>query len=197
MENKPGISRRKLRKSKTIDEQEKDDHLLEPQPTKSAKEAVEKAMELFKICDREGKGFINKIDMHMIGREMPDLTSEILDQVFDNLDMDKNGYLTMDEFITGFGTFLGLQLKLSSDDPIEPDQNFKKDVVAGPQNQSLPTTEINNNEKNYPIVQPAQESRAKKSSELMMEANIELKPSNFLDERRRRKSVWLKSLKFG
>lgn len=69
---------------------------------------VQKAQELFMLCDKEQKGFINKLDMQRMQSELP-LTPDLLEQVFDSLDEDKNGYLTMKEFTEGFGSFVGMR----------------------------------------------------------------------------------------
>lgn len=42
-----------------------------------------------------------------LGRELP-LTPSELEDVFDSLDADGNGFLTLDEFSTGFSEFLSL-----------------------------------------------------------------------------------------
>ncbi|XP_064600341.1 EF-hand calcium-binding domain-containing protein 4B-like isoform X2 [Liolophura sinensis] len=68
---------------------------------------VQKAHELFSVCDTEKKGFITKRDMQRLQQELP-LQPEQLEAVFDALDDDKNGYLTLEEFTEGFGSFLGL-----------------------------------------------------------------------------------------
>ncbi|XP_070566562.1 EF-hand calcium-binding domain-containing protein 4B-like isoform X2 [Ptychodera flava] len=67
---------------------------------------AEKATELFMLCDKEEKGFITKRDMQRLGGELP-LTPDQLEAVFDSLDDDGNGYLTLEEFTDGFGGFLG------------------------------------------------------------------------------------------
>uniref|UniRef100_A0A0L8HMF9 EF-hand domain-containing protein n=1 Tax=Octopus bimaculoides TaxID=37653 RepID=A0A0L8HMF9_OCTBM len=60
-----------------------------------------KSRELFILCDKEGKGFVNKFDLQRLQPELS-LPPEALEQVFDILDDDKNGYLTLKEFTEGF-----------------------------------------------------------------------------------------------
>ncbi|OCT88198.1 EF-hand calcium-binding domain-containing protein 4B [Xenopus laevis] len=64
-----------------------------------------KAHEFFQICDIEDKGFITRRDMQRLHGELP-LSLDELEKVFDTLDADGNGYLTLEEFITGFSQFL-------------------------------------------------------------------------------------------
>lgn len=66
---------------------------------------VEKAHELFAVCDVENKGFITKRDMQRLQVELP-LTPPQLEDVFDSLDDDHNGFLTLAEFTDGFGKCL-------------------------------------------------------------------------------------------
>lgn len=56
-----------------------------------------KAVELFNSCDREQKGFIIKKDMQRLRDELG-VEPEQLEDVFDSLDVDHNGYLTLEEF---------------------------------------------------------------------------------------------------
>ncbi|XP_053320941.1 EF-hand calcium-binding domain-containing protein 4B [Spea bombifrons] len=64
-----------------------------------------KAHEFFQICDIEDKGFITRRDMQRLHGELP-LSLEELENVFDTLDADGNGCLTLEEFTTGFSQFL-------------------------------------------------------------------------------------------
>ncbi|KAL7882579.1 hypothetical protein SRHO_G00002370 [Serrasalmus rhombeus] len=66
---------------------------------------LEKTQEFFQICDSEGKGYITRTDMRKLHRELP-LSSGELENVFDSLDSDRNGYLTHTEFSSGFSNFL-------------------------------------------------------------------------------------------
>ncbi|KAM4618189.1 EF-hand calcium-binding domain-containing protein 4B [Polymixia lowei] len=66
---------------------------------------LEKTHEFFQICDLEGKGFVTRRDMQRLNGELP-LSADELENVFDTLDSDGNGYLTLDEFSSGFSEFL-------------------------------------------------------------------------------------------
>ncbi|XP_029415699.1 EF-hand calcium-binding domain-containing protein 4B [Nannospalax galili] len=63
-----------------------------------------KAHDFFQTCDSEGKGFIARTDMQRLHQELP-LSLEELEEVFDALDADGNGFLTPEEFTTGFSHF--------------------------------------------------------------------------------------------
>ena len=65
---------------------------------------LSKATELFRLCDTEDKGFITKRDMQRLRNEIP-IAPDQLEIVFDSLDEDRNGYLTLQEFTEGFGMF--------------------------------------------------------------------------------------------
>ncbi|XP_077424476.1 EF-hand calcium-binding domain-containing protein 4B [Vanacampus margaritifer] len=66
---------------------------------------LEKTHEFFQVCDIEKKGFITQRDMQRLLGELP-LNADELEKVFDTLDSDSNGFLTLDEFSTGFSEFL-------------------------------------------------------------------------------------------
>ncbi len=66
---------------------------------------IKKAHELFEVCDKEKKGFITKRDMQRLQTELP-LSPEQLEDVFDSLDDDGNGFLTLAEFTEGFGKLI-------------------------------------------------------------------------------------------
>uniref|UniRef100_A0A3Q4MVY8 Calcium release activated channel regulator 2A n=1 Tax=Neolamprologus brichardi TaxID=32507 RepID=A0A3Q4MVY8_NEOBR len=66
---------------------------------------LEKTHEFFQMCDIENKGFITRRDMQRLNSELP-LSAEELENVFDTLDSDNNGYLTLEEFSSGFSSFL-------------------------------------------------------------------------------------------
>ncbi|KAG7214917.1 hypothetical protein INR49_005192, partial [Caranx melampygus] len=66
---------------------------------------LEKTQQFFQMCDIENKGFITRRDMQRLNGELP-LSAEELENVFDTLDSDSNGYLTLDEFSSGFSKFL-------------------------------------------------------------------------------------------
>lgn len=57
-----------------------------------------KATELFDLCDKEKKGFIIKRDIQRLRDEFG-VEPEQLEDVFESLDVNHNGYLTLDEFI--------------------------------------------------------------------------------------------------
>ncbi|CAO2606709.1 EF-hand calcium-binding domain-containing protein 4B [Lemmus lemmus] len=81
-----------------------------------------KAQEFFQTCDSEGKGFIARTDMQRLHQELP-LSLEDLEHVFDALDADGNGFLTPEEFTTGFSHFFFSQNTQSEE---EADKRMEK-----------------------------------------------------------------------
>ncbi|CAF0791335.1 unnamed protein product [Adineta steineri] len=77
-----------------------------------------KAAELFNSCDTEQKGFIIRKDMQRLRDELG-VEPEQLEDVFDSLDNDHNGFLTLEEFTSGFGMFLGNQMECNNEDEQE------------------------------------------------------------------------------
>lgn len=69
---------------------------------------LHRAQELFALCDREDKGYAFKDELGALGEELP-LSPEQLESVFDVLDADGDGKLTLQEFSDGFGMFLGIE----------------------------------------------------------------------------------------
>lgn len=69
---------------------------------------TQKATELFKVCDKDNKGFITQEDLLELTRELA-LSKEQVESAFIKLDSDKNNFLTLDEFVEGFGLFLGVE----------------------------------------------------------------------------------------
>ncbi|XP_072311172.1 EF-hand calcium-binding domain-containing protein 4B isoform X2 [Eucyclogobius newberryi] len=66
---------------------------------------LDKNKEFFQICDMESKGFITRTDMRRLHSELP-LTARELEDVFDSLDVDHAGFLTLEAFSSGFSLFL-------------------------------------------------------------------------------------------
>lgn len=77
----------------------------------------ERATELFKLCDEDGKGFITEQDLVGVinNLELP-LDAIQVREAFVKLDEDQNGCLTLEEFTAGFGLFLGIQSDSESSD---------------------------------------------------------------------------------
>ncbi|XP_061768192.1 EF-hand calcium-binding domain-containing protein 4B isoform X2 [Nerophis ophidion] len=79
---------------------------------------LDKTREFFQTCDVESKGFITRTDMRRLHRELP-LSAEELEDVFDSLDTEHSGYLTLEAFSSGFSQFLqGRRISM----PDEPNQ---------------------------------------------------------------------------
>uniref|UniRef100_UPI00358E1818 EF-hand calcium-binding domain-containing protein 4B-like isoform X1 n=1 Tax=Myxine glutinosa TaxID=7769 RepID=UPI00358E1818 len=66
----------------------------------------EKVRGLFALCDHEEKGFITKRDLQRLQEEVS-LSPEQLEVVFEKLDTNRNGYITLAEFALGLGKIAG------------------------------------------------------------------------------------------
>ncbi|XP_055250403.1 EF-hand calcium-binding domain-containing protein 4B isoform X1 [Moschus berezovskii] len=89
---------------------------------------LRRAQEFFQTCDTEGKGFIARADMQRLHKEMP-LSLEDLEDVFDALDADGNGFLTPEEFTTGFSHFFFSQNNPSQEDAGEQPAQRQEEKV--------------------------------------------------------------------
>ncbi|XP_063074198.1 EF-hand calcium-binding domain-containing protein 4B [Engraulis encrasicolus] len=83
--------------------------------SKSGISSLDKTREFFQACDLEGKGYVTRTDMRRLHKELP-LSEEELENVFDSLDLDRNGYLTLGEFSSGFSDFLHSRKILKAED---------------------------------------------------------------------------------
>uniref|UniRef100_A0A7N6F962 EF-hand domain-containing protein n=1 Tax=Anabas testudineus TaxID=64144 RepID=A0A7N6F962_ANATE len=80
---------------------------------------LDKTKEFFQTCDVESKGFISRTDMRRLHRELP-LSAEELEDVFDSLDTDHSGYLTLDAFSSRFST-----ISVTDDQNLAPEPVFR------------------------------------------------------------------------
>jgi len=64
-------------------------------------EARERARELFALLDKQNRGFILRDELEQL--PIPSLDPDALQLVFDRLDLDRDGRLTLPEFVAGFG----------------------------------------------------------------------------------------------
>ncbi|KPP74112.1 EF-hand calcium-binding domain-containing protein 4A-like, partial [Scleropages formosus] len=105
------------------------------EPDTPQRDIVGKAMELFLLCDKEGKGFITKRDMQRLQGELP-LTPDQLESVFESLDQERNGFLTPVEFRKGLGELVwendsdsGKEVRHEGVDKPDPDEKFLQILV--------------------------------------------------------------------
>lgn len=69
---------------------------------------TEKITELFHFCDTENKGYVVKDDLYKLQDELG-LDESDIDYAFEQLDTNHDNFLSMEEFTTGFGLFIGVQ----------------------------------------------------------------------------------------
>uniref|UniRef100_A0AAQ5ZTJ5 EF-hand domain-containing protein n=1 Tax=Amphiprion ocellaris TaxID=80972 RepID=A0AAQ5ZTJ5_AMPOC len=108
---------------------------------------LEKTHEFFQMCDIENKGFITRRDMQRLNGEPP-LSAEELENVFDTLDSDGNGYLTLEEFSSGFSTFF----KISAEEGMgekNPNKNLPEVLYQTQWEESLARGEEDEEEKHF------------------------------------------------
>ncbi|XP_054881373.1 EF-hand calcium-binding domain-containing protein 4B-like [Poeciliopsis prolifica] len=86
---------------------------------------LEKTHQFFQMCDTENKGFITERDVARLNGELP-LSADELENVFDSLDSDGNGFLTLEEFSSGLSAFL-FGRRISVDD-VMTERNLSKSV---------------------------------------------------------------------
>ncbi|XP_061524111.1 EF-hand calcium-binding domain-containing protein 4B isoform X3 [Phycodurus eques] len=79
---------------------------------------LDETEEFFQTCDVEGRGFITRTDMRRLHRELP-LSAEELEDVFDSLDTERAGYLTLEAFSSGFSQFLHGRRISVTDEPAQ------------------------------------------------------------------------------
>uniref|UniRef100_A0A3Q1F8F7 Calcium release activated channel regulator 2A n=1 Tax=Acanthochromis polyacanthus TaxID=80966 RepID=A0A3Q1F8F7_9TELE len=111
---------------------------------------LEKTHEFFQMCDIENKGFITRRDMQRLNGELP-LSAEELENVFDTLDSDGNGYLTLEEFSSGFSEFLSGQ-KISAEEGMgekNPNKSLPEVLYQTQWEESLARGEEDEEEKHF------------------------------------------------
>ena len=67
----------------------------------------EQASTLFKLCDCDNKNYVTREDLLTLSQELT-LSHDQIMETFSYLDKNRHGYLTLREFINGFGSFVGL-----------------------------------------------------------------------------------------
>ena len=74
-----------------------------------------KAIELFNLCDADQKGYVTKFDFTKLTSELG-LTDEQVAEIFNQLDDDNNGFISLNEFIDGFSSFVPDDTKMDDNE---------------------------------------------------------------------------------
>nr|XP_047145833.1 EF-hand calcium-binding domain-containing protein 4B isoform X2 [Hydra vulgaris] len=69
---------------------------------------LDQATNIFHRCDIDKKNYVTLHDLHSLSIDFA-LPEEVINEAFSHLDTKKVGFLTLDEFIYGFGCFLGIE----------------------------------------------------------------------------------------
>ena len=91
-----------------------EDHTRIEEDTRDA--LKEKIVELFHFCDVENKGYVVRANLYRLRDELGLEFSDI-DNAFDQLDTNRDTFLSMEEFTTGFGLFIGVAQSHPADYP--------------------------------------------------------------------------------
>ena len=75
----------------------------------------EQATILFKRCDYGNKNYVTRDDLLTLASEL-DLSTEQVTEAFDKLNVNNRDFLTLREFINGFGVFLGVEHDSNTND---------------------------------------------------------------------------------
>lgn len=89
---------------------------------------TEKILELFHFCDVENRGYVARADLYRLRDELGLEFSDI-DNAFNQLDTNGDNFLSMEEFTTGFGLFVGVAQSRTNEYPngAENDEGIKID----------------------------------------------------------------------
>lgn len=84
---------------------------------------LEKAVELFNACDINKRGKVSLYDLKQLTSVL-DLSEDQISAIFNRLDDDKNGFITLDEFVNGFSHFTGDVMSANENNNFENEANI-------------------------------------------------------------------------